>query len=545
MAEEKTGNELERIIEIGWRRKWVILGMFLAIFTLVALWALYLPNLYQSSISIFYEKQKVSEGVIQPPVETDVENRLNTITQQISSRSKVLKVIKDLNLYPDAVEKGAPEDVLVEMMKKNISVEIPTRRGDNFYTINFLHASAEKAQLAVSELVSLFLKETTKSAEGDIEDTTGFLSSEVENLKLKLETQEKAVQEYKRKHMGELPDQLESNLRMLDNLQLQMTNNRENQRALEGQLTLLEQDISRIEGEMNVASKVSESDGTIIPTNLNKLLADREALRSKITSMQSVYTDRHPDLVAAKNELARLDKTIQLITTDLKKSGSSKVAPVLPQLGVYNQELSNLRRQVKEVKPRLYGLRQEEKDVRSRIQEYQRRVESTPMREQELMKLTRDYENTKTNYEELTKKKDTAEMAKRLIFLRKGESFEIYEPANYPQKPFLPKRPRIIAIGFVGGIGCGIGLALLLEALFPAFYSLKQLQQQTSGIPITFGILDMYSEKEQQLRWEKAVVAFFVTAGVATIFLLVIDKFLIDLGSMVKVIGTNVRGMLQ
>jgi len=546
MAEEKT-NELEWIIELGWRRKWVILGTFVAIFTLVLMWALYLPNIYRSSVSIFIEPQGVPLDYVRPTVTSDIENRLRSINQQITSRTKLLNVIKKLDLYPEAVEKGAPDEVLVAMMREDLSIEAPDRRGDNFYIIHFNHEDPQKAMLAVSDLVSLFIQESLRVRERQATGTTAFIEDELEKLKQTLEDQEKAVQQYKKTYMGELPDQLEANLRMLDNLQLQVTNNRENQRALDGQAMLLEQDISRLEGELDVASSLSDSDGTLMPTNstLNQLLAQREALHSRVTSMESMYTDLHPDLVAAKKELARLDKTLKAITKDLEKTGSTKGSTVMPQLTGFSMELSNLRRQLKEVKPRLNSLRQEEKELKGRIKEYQERVESAPVREQQLAKLTRDYENTKANYEELLNKKMEAQMSENLEKRQKGEKFQILDQANYPEKPFLPKRGRIMAVGFVGGMGCGIGLALLLEALFPAFYSLKQLQQHTSGIPITFGILDMYSEKEQQLRWERAVVMFFISAGAATLILLFIDKFLVDLGSIVKVIGSNVRGLLS
>jgi len=546
MAEEKI-NDLEWIIEIGWRRKWVILGTFAAIFTLVFLWALYLPNIYRSSVSIYIEPQGVPLDYVRPTVTSDIENRLRSIKQQITSRTKLLNVIKKLELYPDAVKKGSPDEVLVAMMREDLSIEAPDIRGDNFYIIHFNHKDPQKAMLAVSDLVSLFIQESLRVRERQATGTTAFIEDELEKLKQTLEDQEKAVQQYKKTYMGELPDQLEANLRMLDNLQLQITNNRENQRALDGQAMLLEQDISRLEGELDVASSLSDSDGTLMPTNatLNQLLAQREALQTRVTTMESMYTERHPDLVAAKKELARLDNTLRAITKDLEKTGSPKSSAILPQLTGFTMELSNLRRQLKEVKPRLNSLRQEEKELKARMKEYQERVESAPVREQQLAKLTRDYENTKTNYEELLNKKMEAQMSENLEKRQQGEKFQILDQANYPEKPFLPKRGRIIAIGSVGGMGSGIGLALLLEALFPAFYSLKQLQRHTPGIPITFGILDMYSEKEQQLRWEKAVVVFFISAGAATLFLLIIDKFLIDLGSIVKVIGSNVRGILS
>ena len=130
------------------------------------------------------------------------------------------------------------------------------------------------------------------------------------------------------------------------------------------------------------------------------------------------------------------------------------------------------------------------------------------MREQQLTQLTRDYENTKTNYEELLNKRMEARLSEKLEKRQKGEKFQILEPANFPEKPFLSNRPKLMAIGFTGGLGVGIGLALFLEALFPAFYSLLQLQQQTPGVPITFGIPYINIKGEHRGKLRKAMQLF-------------------------------------
>ena len=177
------------------------------------------------------------------------------------------------------------------------------------------------------------------------------------------------------------------------------------------------------------------------------------------------------------------------------------------------------------------------------------------MREQQLTQLTRDYENTKTNYEDLLNKRMEAQMSENLEKRQKGEKFQILEPANFPEKPFLPDRPKLIAMGFAGGLGGGIGLALFLEALFPAFYSLSQLQQQTPGVPITFGIpyIGIKGERRGKLQeaiqlfrkgWQSAIFMLLVSVVPAAVGLLLIDNYLIDLTSLVNMIGANIKGML-
>ncbi len=546
MPPEESTNELQRIIEIAWRRKWVILVPFLTVFVLVTLWALYQPNLFRSSSSIFIEPQEVPSDYVRSTVTSNIENRVRTISQRLTSRTKLLALIKKLDLYPEAMKMGVPSEVLVAGMRENLSVEVPNRRDGNFFIVHFIHRDPTKAMLAVSNLVSLFIEESLKVRELQAEGTTAFIEDELEKLKLILEEQERAVQRYKRRYMGELPNQLNANLRMLDNLQLQLTSNQESQREIDGRLMLLEQDISRLEGEVDVANSLATGDGEPPVTNstLNQLVAQRHALSQRIANMESMYTDRHPDLLAVRRELSRVEDILRSVREELARAEPSTAPVVIAPVRGYSMELNNLRRQLTEIKLRLVSRQQEEVDLRQRIAKYQQRVEAAPMREPQLTRLTRDYDNTKASYEDLLNKRMEAQMYENLEKRQKGEKFQILDLANFPERPFLPNRPKLIAMGFAGGLGGGIGLALLLEALFPVFYSLKQLQRHAPGVPIAFGIPYISSSVERRKRWQRtALVLVASVASIAGGFVL-LDMYVVDLASVVDVISSNVKGML-
>ncbi|MDT8366126.1 MAG: GNVR domain-containing protein [bacterium] len=548
MPPEESTNELQRVFEIAWRRKWIILVPFVSIFLLVTLWALYQPNLYRSSSSMFVEAQEVPADYVRSTITDDIQTRMRSINQRLTSRTKLLTVIKKLDLYPELVEKGAPSEVLVAAMQKDLEVEIPTNRRDaNFFVVHFVHRDATKAMLAVSNLVSLFVEESLQVRELQAEGTTKFIEDELEKLKTILEEQEQAVQSYKARYMGELPDQLDANLRMLDNLQLQLTSNQESQRELDGRLMMLEQEISRLEGEMDAANSISTGEGEapVTSTTLNQLVARRDALRQRIANMESMYTDQHPDLLAARRELSRVENSLKSAREELAMVQPSSRAPVIVAPGPgYSMELNNLRRQLTEIRPRLASLQQEETALHGRITQYQRRVEAAPRREQQLTQLTRDYENTKTSYEDLLNKRMEAQMSENLEKRQKGEKFQILDAANFPEKPYLPNRPKIMAMGFAGGMGAGMGLALLLEALFPAFYSLKQVQLQVSDMPIAFAIPHISSQAERTRSRRRAAVGLLFFVGVSGLSIYLLNRYVVDLGEFMNVVKTNVKGML-
>ncbi|MFV2082428.1 MAG: Wzz/FepE/Etk N-terminal domain-containing protein, partial [bacterium] len=152
-------NELGNLLDTFWRRKWFILVPFLIISPLVALYGLYLPNLYRSSVSIYIEPQKVPQDYVRSTVTTDLQSRIRTIKQQLTSRTMLLKVINDLNLYSDDVQKRTLNEVLVSRMRDNLEIEVANKRDLNFFVVHYTHADPTKAMLGVSRLVSLFIEE--------------------------------------------------------------------------------------------------------------------------------------------------------------------------------------------------------------------------------------------------------------------------------------------------------------------------------------------------------------------------------------------------
>ncbi len=535
-------NELANLLDTLWRRKRVVLTSFLVISSLVALYGLYLPNLYRSSVSIYLESQRVPEDYVRSTITTNMESRIRTIKQQLTSRTKLLKVINDLDLYSEDVQKQAVNEVLVSKMRDDLEIEVTNQRDLNFFMVHYTHTDPTKAMQGVSRLVSLFIEESLKIREDQAVGTTRFLEDELESVKKKLEKQEAIIQSFKKQHIGELPDQLDSNLRMLDNLNLQLQENMESLREVESRVILIEQEIFKFAGQIQLPS-VTAAGSVTSGSNLLGLLQQRDALRQEISRLESVYTQRHPDLISAKNALAKTEGQIHTGQKNLNSQPKtpSAISPVRAS-AQFAPELNNLIRQLNVNKPRLAALLGEDKDIRARILMYQARVEAAPKREQQLLTLTRDYDNTRQNYQDLLGKKLEAQLSQNLEKRQEGERFRVLDPANLPEKPHRPNRIKIILLGIVGGLGLGTGLVFLLESLFPAFHSLKSLQSNLD-IPIIMAIPEIVIQGERRENMIRLLLRTTAVAVVTVVVLILLDKFVLDLGKVAVQIGENMRRM--
>ena len=209
------------------RRWWVMAPLFFCGFVAFGA-AHFWPEKYRSEALILVEQQKVPELYVTPNVVTNLQNRLQSMTQQILSRSRLQKLIEQFNLYPDA-RQHANIDEVVDQMRKDIRIELvqaPQRQDElTAFRISFLYSNARVAQQITNELTTLFIDENLQSRGQQSVGTTSFLESQLEHARQDLSQQEQHLREYKIRFIGELPEQQQSMLQMLGALQSQLEAN--------------------------------------------------------------------------------------------------------------------------------------------------------------------------------------------------------------------------------------------------------------------------------------------------------------------------------
>src|ERR1700691_3277806 len=180
-----------------------------------------LPPRYRSGTLILVEQPTMPKDYVTPNVNDDLQDRLRSITQQILSRTRLLHIIDQLNLYADSHGRLTPDDK-VERMRKDIGeielVRDNEGRVSSFY-VSYSSRDPHLAQQVTSELTNLFISENLEVRQQQSEDTTKFLEGQMETARKTLSDQEEKIREFKGQHVGELPAQVGSNLQILAGLQ--------------------------------------------------------------------------------------------------------------------------------------------------------------------------------------------------------------------------------------------------------------------------------------------------------------------------------------
>ena len=543
----RPGMEMSDYLEILRRRKWYIVFSILLILFGASVYSVVAPEKYKSSTTILVIAQKVPEAYVRSTVSSQVDERLFTIRQQVMSRTRLLAVVEELGLYKEE-RKSLPPEGIVEMMRKSIDIQVASaqdrsRRGRNSsedaFTLTVTNENPRLAMMATSRLASYFIDENLKSREQQAVGTSEFLESQLQETKVRLEAQEEKVKQYKLKFMGELPQQMQANLQILSRLQDQLRTNADATRRAGDQKVFLEAQIGMLGAQSSaLRAQAPGSPGSEAPAASNDtalLIADELAeKKSQLAALSSKFTEQYPEVRRLRGEITELEK--QLAEANRSEKGAGTPAGAAPRRPAARgatsgatpgarerEEILRIRAQYAAVNSEIASLRKERAVIERNIAELENRVEKSPRREQEMVSLTRDYENLKLSYDDLLKKKLDADVSQNLEKRQKGEQFQILDPANLPREPFTPDRPRIFGIAFAAALLVGFGGAIGFEILNPTLRGKRDFQHFFQ-VPVLASI-PVIRDTEYEARKSRQVTVVYgglISFGaVVTLFLVV------------------------
>jgi polysaccharide chain length determinant protein (PEP-CTERM system associated) len=427
------------------RRPLLVLVPWAGVFLLSIVALFLLPKKYVSSALVLVESEKVPESFIPKVATRDPGQRLEAVRPEILSRTRLERVLEETKPYPDLDSKTRA----VEKMRQAISINVS---GNDGFTIEFYHSNPRKAREVTDRLARLFIEETIKSREQQVEGAVDFLVGQVKDGRTELENKEAALRLFKEEHMGRLPEQLQTNLTTMQMLQREMQTVEESLLFARERQEALARGVGRPGGLPGAA-------GT----------ADLGELKRQLASLRSRYKEEHPDVESLKARIARLEGR-------RAEAGDAKGDADL----ITREQLAKATFEVRKLEDRQRALERQIASIRANVAE-------TPRTEQELATLTRDYKKLDENYAALLTKQLDAQMSGRLEQRWKGDRFRMLDPASLPEKPVFPKPQIFLGLGAVLGLFFGLGAALVAEYLDPTVKD-SEVLQAVQGYPVLASI---------------------------------------------------------
>lgn len=510
------------------RRRWVILLPLFLCWAVVWIASWFLPATYKSEALILVEQQMVPEQYVVPNVTVSLQDRLQSMTQQILSRTRLQSTIDRFHLYQGHAGVGGALQASdpVEQMRKDIKIDLvdsAARPGQlTAFKIAYSAGSPELAQRVNTELTSLFIEENLKYEQQLSESTTAFLNTQLEEARTRLAEQEAKVRAFKAAHPGDLPSQMETNVQILSGLQNQLLGA---QRALDGAkqqklyLESLQQQYQSAQASMGPEDSPKPS--------LQSVTKDLADLRHQLEDARARLTEEHPDVIALKTKIAnaeKLQKNLEAEVSSNPDAGKAKnaVDPAVAA-GVEHGSttpMMQVQSQIKAINLEIENDSKRVQDLESQISSYRTRLNMTPQTEQQLADVSRGYEESKANYNSLLQKQNQSQLATSLEQRQQGQQFRILDPPNLPVRPSAPNHLLLSLAGLLAGAGLGLGLAVYLELSNPLVRREKDLEDLVpTRILVGIPHLNIPGEERVQTRAHRleigafAVMALLLVAG--------------------------------
>jgi polysaccharide biosynthesis transport protein len=516
---------LQDYLEIFRRRRTLTLlaGGVLLILSLAAafLW----PPTYKSMATILIEEQEIPSELVHSTITSYADQRIETIKQQVMSRTTLWKVVEQYNLYAD-LRRTNPAEEIVKRFIKDIGVEVisadvvdkrtqhPTKATIAF-TVAYQSNSPDLAQKVANELTSLFLGQNLKSRERQAQEATSFLQQEAENLSTHIGEVDEKIAEFKRRASGALPELMPLNLQLMSQSDRELTDIDQQIRTLEERKNYLEGELATIKPHTPIMSVTGER----ILDSTERL----RALRAEYAGASANRSPDHPDILKMKQEIDALEKetgqrpeieepskllidaratlattlkrlspehpdvvqirrTIEALEQELRQLGSVPLRK--PMLRPENPAYINLQAQLNSATSSLDALRATRTAVKQRLQDYAARLERTPEMEPDYLFLTRDRDTSGQKYQDIRSRLLEAKVSEGLEVQRKGERFSLIDPPSLPEKPDKPNRPAIVLLGFILALAGGLGSGAAAESLDHSIRTPEQLARLTQSFPL-------------------------------------------------------------
>jgi polysaccharide chain length determinant protein (PEP-CTERM system associated) len=415
--------------------------------------SLTIPYQYLSQTLVLVKQPAVPDSVVKPIVNEDLNQRLATMKQQILSRTRLEPIIQDFGLYKKDQEKGLPMEELVARLRKTITVTLvesmtETRNQVPGFTVAVVSDNPRLAQQICTQITSMFIEESEKTLETSAANTTDFISRQVTQAKVKLDEQDAKLATFKRQFMGSLPEDEAANLNLLNGLNTQLEATTQALSRAQQEKAFAESMLSQqLAAWQSTASEKS-------PLTLEMQLSD---LQNQLVSMEARYTEDYPDVIKLKNNITQLKKKI----ADTHASDSQK--PSAPKDAIEPPNIQQLRAQIHQNDLVIKDKTVQEEQIQNQIRTYQGRISLSPSVEQQYKELTRDYQTSSDNYNDLLKKQTASQMGKDLQTQQQGEQFTVLDPASLPESPTYPDHGLFGMGGLAAGLMIGVGIVLVIE----------------------------------------------------------------------------------
>lgn len=494
----------------GLKRRGYLASVIAGGITLLVYWiAMALPNEYTASAILLVEPQTVNERLVEAGASgIDLTERLNLMTAEILSRTRLSRIIEKRQLYRRESE-TMTRDEIVDFMRSQTAVRpvIPEltrgrRRTEEleintfqvFFTSNSAKTAADVAQTLANDFIQEHISDRVKVTQTSLE----FISAEEIRLATRIEVVDAALAEIKEENEDSLPELLLSSKRALER---EMTEQRYAQR----QLDVAQSDLIFWEHQFRTAQAMGptgEGDALSPARRIQRLQLQLKEMLSR------GFTERHPDMISLRAEIVSNQRELQQAETRAEEQ---------PELMTFNEQSAAA--EMRRAELRVGVFEQEVARVDVSVDELRANIAGTPRVAEQMGSLERQKLQLSQSLLSFSNLRFEAAVQADLERRQLGERFRILESAIPPREISSPNRGLILILGLIFGLTVGVVVGVVAEGTDPSFHQERDLQSSL-GIPVLAVIPSINFEEDFERQRRSKSMHAMALAGVTAFGLL-------------------------
>jgi polysaccharide chain length determinant protein (PEP-CTERM system associated) len=478
-----------------------------------------LPDTYSAHARVYVDtRTRLSQVTTGIGIDSNLAAQAEEVRQALLGGPQLQKVAR---LAIPGFANATPEAQadIVQGLHDRLDVAATNEREDqkkkgpaDLYTITYTDRSVEGARRVVDQLLRLFLANALGNSQEGSEQAQQFLTQQIAEYDKRLAAAEERLADFKREHPGLVPGstggdyfaRLHNETDALDKYRLTLMVAEQKRDELQRQLA----------GEMPAMGSGGRAGGPV-----DTATAIRET-QARLDELLLRFTDKHPDVVAARRQLEDLRERQKIETDAVRRGDKTAIA----ESGISGNPIyQGMKLQLSQIDVEVAAARQQVADQQRKIAELRKTITTAPQVEAEYERLNRDYGVTHTQYQALVDRMSRAQLSD------KAEAtgvvrFEVVDPPAVDPDPVFPKRTKLIFQVLAAGLAAGLGLAYLLHQLRPVFTSARQLTEATQ-LPV-LGYVSMTWVERHRAAGRRAVWAY--SFGAMLLVIVAVATFLTD-----------------
>lgn len=487
-----------------WQRRWIGLAVAWCVAVLGMLLLTRMPDRYEATARVYVDTKTVLKPLMRDlAVEPDIDQTLQLLARTLITRPNVESLMRKSSLEQPGM-KPAEREVVIERLMREIKLTSLGR--DNVFAFSYRDTDASRARLMVESLVSLFVQSDLGAKQRDVDAARGFIDQQIKAYEVRLSEAENRVKEFKLRNLGisdasgkDYFSRISALTEELNKLTLDLRASEQSRDALRHELS----------GESAILLP-EIADQPVLPVS-PELDARLDAQRKQLDELLRRYTDLHPDVVATRRLIARLEDQRQ---HEIEARRLAQVGKPARVSGATNAALQHTKLALAESEANVAALKVRVADGQSRLAQMRTTASRVPQVEAELAQLNRDYDVVRRNYDALVAQREKAQMSEDVDATRLA-NFRIIDPPRTSDKPVFPNRLALSPVLVLLSVVIGAAASFLTTQLVPTIGSLGAMRAVSSRRVL--GSLSMLMTDEMQRADRRGSYAF--AAGVGVLFL--------------------------